>query len=64
MSAMTKNRNFMREPMIRGTYDMNGDGEEDEISLLIKTDYSEGSYIEVNGKKLMIGYGNFSARPG
>ena len=49
-----------RTYMIRGTYDMNGDGEEDEITLLIKTDYSEGSYIEVNGKKLTIGYGNFS----
>ncbi|HEY8350869.1 MAG TPA: hypothetical protein VIM13_13685 [Clostridia bacterium] len=49
-----------RTYMIHGTYDMNGDGEEDEITLLIKTDCSEGSYIEVNGKKLTIGYGNFS----
>ena len=49
-----------RTYMIRGTYDMNGDGEEDEIFLLIGTDYSEGSYIQVNGKKLMIGFGNFS----
>ena len=39
---------------------MDGDGEEDSILALINTGYSEGSYIEVNGNRLMLDHGNFS----
>lgn len=43
---------------IQGEYDMNGDGKEDIINALLKADYQKGSYIEVNGKKLIIDYCN------
>ncbi|HOQ08165.1 MAG TPA: hypothetical protein PLP87_10245, partial [Clostridiales bacterium] len=51
---------YERVYTIRGTYDMDGDGEEDSILALINTGYSEGSYIEVNGNRLMLDHGNFS----
>jgi len=43
---------------IHGRYDMNGDGEADEIHALLKADYQEGSYIEVNGSRVVVNYCN------
>lgn len=49
---------YERTYTIQGAYDMNGDGEDDKIDALLKADYQEGSYIEVNGNRLVIDYCN------
>jgi hypothetical protein len=43
---------------VDGAYDMNGDGEDDNIFALLKANYQEESYIEVNGNKYIIDYCN------
>lgn len=43
---------YHRVYSIHGVYDLNGDGKEDEINAVLKMDYEDGTYIEVNGIKV------------
>ncbi|HZJ82578.1 MAG TPA: M56 family metallopeptidase, partial [Clostridia bacterium] len=43
---------YQRVYSINGAYDLNGDGEVDEIKAVLKPDYEDGSYVEVNGMKV------------
>lgn len=45
---------YERTFSIHGAYDLNGDGEDDRINSVLKANYEEGSYIEVNGIKVSI----------
>lgn len=53
---------YQRTYWIHGVYDMNGDGEDDRINMVLKADYQKGSYIDVNGNILMIDYCNPSGQ--
>lgn len=43
---------YHRVYSIHGVYELNGDGKEDEINAVLKMDYEDGTYIEVNGIKV------------
>jgi hypothetical protein len=45
---------YQRTYSILGAYDLNGDGEADQINAVLKSDYESGSYIEVNGIKVAL----------
>ncbi len=49
---------YERTYSIHGAYDLNGDGEADKISAVLKADYEEDNYIEVNGIKVTLDPGN------
>ncbi|WP_313133250.1 hypothetical protein [Anaerocolumna sp.] len=39
---------------IQGAYDLNGDGEADSINAVLKANYEDGSYLEINGIKVTL----------
>lgn len=45
---------YQRIYSIEGSYDLNGDGEEEKINAVLKANYEEGNYIEVNGTKVTL----------
>ncbi|PHV71390.1 hypothetical protein CS063_04900 [Sporanaerobium hydrogeniformans] len=45
---------YQRTYNIQGQYDLNGDGKADTIKAVLKANYEEGSFIEVNGLKMAL----------
>lgn len=45
---------YQRTYSIHGVYDLNGDGEADSINAVLKANYEDGTYIEVNGIKVTL----------
>ncbi|GAA4653227.1 hypothetical protein GCM10023142_03650 [Anaerocolumna aminovalerica] len=45
---------YQRTFSIQGAFDLNRDGEADRINAVLKANYEEGSYIEVNGIKVTL----------
>lgn len=45
---------YQRVYSVNGEYDLNGDGKVDEVNALLKSNYEDGSYIEVNGTKFAL----------
>lgn len=45
---------YQRTYSIHGAYDLDGDGEADRINAVLKTDNSDGTYIEVKDKKVTL----------
>jgi hypothetical protein len=43
---------------VQGAYDLNGDGEADRINAVLKANYEDGSYLEVNGIKVTLNPSN------